>query len=114
MAYSHVLNDHEKRELLRISRATLREFLRTGRPPPGKPHRDSLLENAGAFVTLHKAGALRGCIGSLAEAKPLYKTIQEMTIAAASREWVIDLCDRLQRYKPSHSTSLPRVSRKAS
>jgi len=86
MAYDHQLDDDEKKELLRIARATLREFLRTGRPPPGKPHRECMVANAGAFVTLHQGKNLRGCIGTQLEATPLYKTIQEMAIAAASRD----------------------------
>jgi hypothetical protein len=86
MAYSHRLTDDEKRELLRIARATLKEYLRTGRIPPGKPHRASLTENAGVFVSLHHGDQLRGCIGTQNEDKPLYKTIQEMAIAAARRD----------------------------
>src|SRR5215470_5913651 len=50
--YDHVLSDDEKRELLRIARATLREFLAVGRIPPGAPHKQTLLEPAGVFVTL--------------------------------------------------------------
>ena len=86
MAYAHQLTDEEKQELLRIARATLREFLRTGRTPPGKPHRDSLVSEAGAFVSLHLGEALRGCIGTQSEDRPLYRTIQDMVIAAASRD----------------------------
>lgn len=86
MPYDHILTDDEKRELLRIARATLREYLYSGRVPPGKPHRASLVAEAGAFVTLHKNGELRGCIGTQQEDKPLYKTIQEMAVAAASRD----------------------------
>lgn len=86
MSYDHVLNDDEKRELLRIARGTLREHFYTGRIPPGKPHRDSLTAHAGAFVTLHKDGALRGCIGTQEETKPLFRTVQEMARAAASRD----------------------------
>lgn len=87
MTYRFILADDEKRELLRIARATLREFLRSGRIPPGKPHRESMLAPAGAFVTLHtKGGELRGCIGHIGEDKPLYKVIQEMAVAAASRD----------------------------
>ncbi len=87
MTYRFILADDEKRELLRIARATLREFLRSGRIPPGKPHRESMLAEAGAFVTLHdKDGELRGCIGNIGEDKPLYKAIQEMAVAAASRD----------------------------
>ena len=36
MPYHHVLSDQEKRELLRIARATLREYLTTGFMPPLK------------------------------------------------------------------------------
>ncbi len=86
MTYGFILADDEKRELLRIARATLREYLRSGRIPPGKPHRESMLAEAGAFVSLHTGGELRGCIGHLGESKPLYKVIQEMAVAAASRD----------------------------
>jgi AmmeMemoRadiSam system protein A len=86
MPYSFVLTDDEKRELLRIARATLREYFHTGRIPPGKPHRDSLTAEAGVFVSLHREGTLRGCIGTQQETTPLYKIVQEMTITAASRD----------------------------
>lgn len=86
MPYSYVLTDDEKRELLRIARATLREYFHTGRIPPGKPHRDSLTAEAGVFVSLQYEGTLRGCIGTQQETTPLYRTVQEMTIAAASRD----------------------------
>jgi AmmeMemoRadiSam system protein A len=86
MPYRHTLTDEEKRELLRIARATLREYTRTGRIPPGRPHRSSLLAEAGAFVTLRVGGNLRGCIGTQAEDSPLYRTVQEMAVAAASRD----------------------------
>jgi AmmeMemoRadiSam system protein A len=86
MAYQHQLTDDEKVELLRIARATLREYLRTGRIPPGKPHRQSMLDRAGVFVSLHRGTELRGCVGSVRDAAPLYKAIQEMAIAAAARD----------------------------
>jgi AmmeMemoRadiSam system protein A len=86
MSYHYVLTDDEKRELLRIARATLLEHFHTGRIPPGKPHRDSLTAPAGAFVTLHNQGMLRGCIGTQLETTPLFRTIQEMAVAAATRD----------------------------
>lgn len=86
MPYTHLLNDDEKRELLRIARATLKEFLVSGRIPPGAPHRQSMLAPAGVFVSLHQGEKLRGCVGTIAETTPLYKSIQEMAIAAASRD----------------------------
>ena len=87
MGYDFQLGPDEKRELLRIARATATEFLRSGRTPPGKPHRRSLLTGAGAFVTLRRAdGDLRGCIGTQSEAEPLYRTVQDMAVAAATRD----------------------------
>jgi AmmeMemoRadiSam system protein A len=86
MTYSFLLDDHEKRELLRIARATLKEFMSSGRIPPGAPHRKSMTDPAGVFVTLHTGKELRGCIGTIVEGQPLYKAIQEMAIAAATRD----------------------------
>ncbi len=86
MAYDHELTDDEKTELLRIARATLREYARSGHVPPGKPHRKVLCDNAGVFVSLHKGDELRGCIGVTDESMPLYKAIQEMAVAAANRD----------------------------
>jgi len=37
----------------------------------------------GAFVTLHKYGQLRGCIGNLIGEKPLYLTVIDMAIESA-------------------------------
>jgi AmmeMemoRadiSam system protein A len=100
MGYEHTLTDDEKRELLRIARATLREYTRTGYIPPGKPHRQSLLDDASVFVTLHRGDELRGCIGSLQDKKPLYKAIQEMAVAAASRD---------TRFPPVREEELPEI-----
>ena len=87
MPYEFRLGPDEKREILRIARATAAEFLRSGRLPPGKPHRRSLLADGGAFVTLRrKSGELRGCIGTQSEELPLYRTVQDMAVAAATRD----------------------------
>ncbi|HUT43762.1 MAG TPA: AmmeMemoRadiSam system protein A, partial [Desulfobacterales bacterium] len=43
----------------------------------------TLREKRGAFVTLHKQGQLRGCIGFIDAKRPLHKTIEEMAVAAA-------------------------------
>lgn len=44
----------------------------------------SLAVKAGAFVTVHKHGRLRGCIGHIVGDAPLLETIQEMAIAAST------------------------------
>jgi AmmeMemoRadiSam system protein A len=86
VTYTHALQDDEKRELLRIARATLREHGFSGRIPPGKPHREALTLPAAVFVSLHRGKALRGCIGAVEATQPIYRAIQEMAIAAATRD----------------------------
>jgi AMMECR1 domain-containing protein len=83
MPYEHVLQDDEKRELLRIARATLKEYFASGRVPPGAPHRASMTTHAGVFVALFAPdGSSRGSLGQPAETLPLYKAIQEMAVAS--------------------------------
>jgi len=40
----------------------------------------------GAFVTIHKQGKLRGCIGNIVGRQPLYLTVRDMAIAAVSQD----------------------------
>ena len=86
MPYTHQLTDDEKREILRIARTAIAEWTLSQRLPPGKPHKQTLLELAGAFVSLHRANALRGCNGTVEAAKPLSLVEQEMAVAAATRD----------------------------
>jgi uncharacterized protein len=86
MAYEFDLGGDEKREILRIARATAGEYLRSGRVPPGKPHRRSLLAGGAACVALRAPdGTLRGFGGTRSEDLPLYRTVQDMAVAAATR-----------------------------
>ncbi|SIO00072.1 AmmeMemoRadiSam system protein A [Halodesulfovibrio marinisediminis] len=48
-----------------------------------KPDNPALTEELGAFVTLKKSGALRGCIGNVVGKGPLYITVARMARAAA-------------------------------
>lgn len=45
-----------------------------------------LCEPCGAFVSLHRNGELRGCIGLFISEKPLHETICDMAVAAAARD----------------------------
>jgi AmmeMemoRadiSam system protein A len=42
--------------------------------------------DAGAFVSLHKRGNLRGCIGTFDTTQPIVLQVEEMAIAAAMRD----------------------------
>lgn len=92
--------EDEKQELLRIARTAVREWNYIKRLPPGKPHKQSLLAPAAAFVSLHLGKALRGCIGTTEANQPLYKTVQEMAVAAATRD---------PRFGPVDDKELERV-----
>ncbi len=47
------------------------------------PPQTSLTQKCGAFVSLHKQGRLRGCIGHFGEDVPLHETVAQMARAAA-------------------------------
>jgi len=46
----------------------------------------NLLEYRGAFVTIHKHGRLRGCIGTFSADRPLYEVVGDMAISAAFKD----------------------------
>jgi hypothetical protein len=76
----------QKKRLLNIARGSIEYFLENGKKPEVAVDDDLLTENMGAFVTLHKNGRLRGCIGNMASSDPLYITIRDMAIQAAFRD----------------------------
>lgn len=82
------LTQKEKETLFRIARETIFCIARAEKAPVVKPEELApvLREKRGAFVTLHKGGRLRGCIGYIHPIKPLAVTIQEMAEAAAFRD----------------------------
>jgi len=82
------LTDQEKSELLALARRTLKNYLSTGRYDKGggEDVSPALKQEGGAFVTLHNKGALRGCIGRFPGSSPLYQVVQEMAIAAATKD----------------------------
>ncbi len=96
------LNDTEKRLLLQIARDALTEFLTDEPHPLPRELPPALHEKCGAFVTLFgKNHVLRGCIGRVEGVQtPLYRTVQEMAIAAASRDY---------RFPPVTAAELPDI-----
>ena len=84
----HLTND-DKIELLKLARKTITDYLsgNTPTPPDEEKLSDALKTNAGAFVTLHNHGQLRGCIGNFATTKPLYQVVMAMAISAATEDY---------------------------
>jgi len=77
------LTMEEKKELLALARATISDHLEGKELADYKPKHEIMSKKCGAFVTLHKEGELRGCIGQIVPMDMLYKTIQNMAVAAA-------------------------------
>jgi AmmeMemoRadiSam system protein B/AmmeMemoRadiSam system protein A len=80
------LNEEEKRELLKIARKTIEEYITERKIPEFKVEDEKLKKKCGAFVTLKKRGELRGCIGNIVGDKPLYITVRDMAIESATRD----------------------------
>jgi AmmeMemoRadiSam system protein A len=83
MAFS--LTENEKNVLLAVARNSIEAQLHGTAPAHPEPT-DSLKQQCGAFVTLHRREALRGCIGHIMGVKPLWETVQEMARAAAFQD----------------------------
>jgi len=80
------LSQKERAALLELARAAIKRHLR-GEPPPRPEELTERLElDCGAFVTLHSDGNLRGCIGTFTSDEPLYRTVAEMAVAAATKD----------------------------
>ena len=97
------LSMDERRVLLKTARSAIARKL--GRDDPGEAGgaeggSEALSSRSGAFVTLHKHGALRGCIGRFTSDGPLTGTVEEMAEAAAFED---------PRFAPLGSDELDQV-----
>ncbi len=74
--------------LLESARRTLSRCQQTGEPKPLPVENPgpALSRRAGVFVSLHRAGQLRGCIGRVSGAEPLSCSVAELTLSAALQD----------------------------
>lgn len=78
------LGKAEKQFLLDHARSTLSASLdRKTAVDTAEPKSPLLQENRGCFVTLHKHGALRGCIGTIEAVRPLIDAVRQNALNAA-------------------------------
>lgn len=85
---SFSISEEDKKNLLDVARKTLDTFIRTGKEPviDTKGFSSNISLPCGAFVTLHKNGKLRGCIGKFVPKDPLWKVVQLMTVSSSSQD----------------------------
>jgi len=83
------LTENEKKILLKIARNTLDTYIREGKYPEIDQAEltSTLKQSLGAFVSLHKKGDLRGCIGRFNPDQPLFRVVRDMTVSAATQDY---------------------------
>jgi len=94
------LSEEQQRHLLSIARATIEEYVTSGRVIGVEEDDPALLRPGAAFVTLKKHDMLRGCIGSLEPDKPLVETVRTRAIDASVRD---------RRFEPVRPEELPEL-----
>jgi AmmeMemoRadiSam system protein B/AmmeMemoRadiSam system protein A len=94
------LNEEEKKTLHQIAKTVIENKAKGKTVPDFKVESPTLKENRGAFVTIHKRGQLRGCIGYIEGQGPLHKTIERMAEAAAFKD---------PRFTPVKENELPEL-----
>jgi len=96
-----MLSVDQKRRLMEVARQALHAAV-AGEPAPNLSTNDpELLKPRGAFVTLKKAGQLRGCIGYIEPRVPLIEAVADNARSAALHD---------PRFPPVTPEELPDIS----
>ncbi|MGC9516819.1 MAG: TIGR00296 family protein [Methanomicrobiales archaeon] len=80
-----MLSEEDGKLLLKVARDAIKSYLKNNlviEPPQNIPI--VLKEKMGTFVTIHKKGDLRGCIGYPEPVKPLINAVIDSAISAAT------------------------------
>lgn len=77
-----MLSAEDRKELLKLARDTIETYVAKSFIHKYVCKTGPLCEPAGAFVTIHNKGRLRGCIGMIESDEQLYATVMEMAIEA--------------------------------
>lgn len=94
-----MLTPAERRALLELARAAVVARV-TGRAAPATGGEDLPVQRAGAFVSLHRGGELRGCIGHIEADRPLPDVVARVAASAATED---------PRFPPLTPAELPLV-----
>lgn len=101
---SQFLTEEEKKALLRLARAVLESTVRGEKLPTpeslGITLTPGLKKVRGAFVTLHRKGQLRGCIGEIAPQRPLYQAVMAHAVNSSQHD---------PRFYPVRPEELPEI-----
>ncbi|PLX96478.1 MAG: AMMECR1 domain-containing protein [Desulfuromonas sp.] len=81
-----MISDHDAGILIDLARETIQKRVRNEDCSPPPRQEPALNVQAGCFVTIKRNGRLRGCIGNFVSSQPLYQTVVDMAIAAATED----------------------------
>ena len=95
------LSNEDKSLLLKIARQTIESYVRIKKIPVFDAKSPALLEKQGAFVSIKKRDEIRGCIGVFTSDKPLYLTVADMAVSAATQD---------PRFMPLAASELSQIS----
>jgi AmmeMemoRadiSam system protein A len=90
----------QKQILIEVARRSLIQAVATGTSAEISSSDFSALVSPGAFVTLHRRGRLRGCIGQIGAPQPLIPLIAYCTRAAALED---------PRFRPVEPDEIPEI-----
>ncbi|MBL7156919.1 MAG: AmmeMemoRadiSam system protein B [Candidatus Omnitrophica bacterium] len=79
-----MLNEVQRKKMLKLARDSIMHYLKNRKRLPVEETDPVLLAEMGGFVTLHKHGQLRGCIGNIVGRGPFYLTVRDMAVEAAT------------------------------
>jgi MEMO1 family protein len=99
-----IISPESQKLLLQLARGVIEYYLKTRTiPTPKKLNikiNPDMRKIMGAFVTLHKQGRLRGCIGEIIPRRPLWQAVQAQAYNAAFNDW---------RFSPVKSGELKNI-----
>lgn len=94
------LSPSQKKFLLNLARQAIEYYLRETKTINITPEDEELKQARGVFVTLKNGDQLRGCIGYPLPIKPLYQSVIDAAIAAATQDY---------RFPPVTLEELPQI-----
>ena len=94
------LSSQDQETLLQIARSSVQAHLLEQTPQLPVIESGPLTELRSVFVSIHLGTSLRGCVGTINPALPLYESVSGCAVAAATRDG---------RFKPLQLPELPEV-----
>ena len=94
-----LLDERQQAALLKLARRALEARVKGEQAPP-RDHGGLLDAARGAFVSIHRRGELRGCLGRIEVDQPLVDTVADLAAVVADSD---------PRFEPVHPGELPSL-----